>query len=335
MMKIESIFQNKKWWNSLADEDLDEYKDSIFCYYRKHGYPYFDVNLNEELSKLERSGNAKLEGKVIRQKMVGLSLCWSYHPHAASVRNGKSLSPLEVFNDDKLFRVCIDKRIRYGDNISDAAIRKSLRKYGGLGVSNFRPTSASLIYDYFNANSVWDMCGGYGGRLLGAWLSKSVSLYVATEPCSKTFDGLVSMSQDLKLSKSNKSYEIYKLGSENFQTNHKFDLCFTSPPYFNQEKYSDEPTQSYIKYPFYDLWLCGYLLSTIQRCYKYLKRNGKLVINIANTKNAPNLEKDFLKIARGCGFKLIDTLLLELSAREHYSIDKAFKYEPIFVFEKD
>lgn len=333
MIQSSAIFHNKKWWNTLSTEDLNCYKDLIFRYYRERGYPYFDVDVEYELNKLKRSGNAILDGKIIKQKMAGLSLAWMYHPHAVSVRNGNSLSPIDVFNDDKLFKICIDKRIKYGDNISDAAIRKSLRKYGGLGVSNFRPTSASFIYDYFNSENVWDMCGGYGGRLLGAWLSKSVKLYVTTEPCSETFNGLVKMSKDLQAS--DKEYEIYKVGSEEFKTSHSFDLCFTSPPYFNQEKYSYEPTQSYIKYPTYNLWIHGYLKLTIQNCYKYLKEDGKLVVNIANTKNAPTLENDFLIVAKDCGFVLMDKLFLELSAREHYSKDKEFKYEPVFVFEKD
>ena len=38
-------------------------------------------------------------------------------------------------------------------------------------------------------------------------------------------------------------------GSENFVEKNNFDLCFTSPPYFDLERYSGEATQSYLKYP--------------------------------------------------------------------------------------
>ena len=33
------------------------------------------------------------------------------------------------------------------------------------------------------------------------------------------------------------------------------DLVFTSPPYFDTEKYSDDEAQSYLLYPKLDLWL--------------------------------------------------------------------------------
>lgn len=327
------IFKNKKWWNSLSPSELESYIDSVFYYYRSRGYPYYSVDVSKELERLKKSGNAKLDGKIIRQKMIGLSLAWSYHPHAVSVRNGDSLSPLEVFNDDELFRKCIEKRVRYGDNISDAAIRKSLRKYGGLGVSNFRPTSASFIYDYFGGSVVWDMSGGYGGRLLGAWMSKSVNRYIATEPCAPTVAGLIDMANDLEEHSNGKNFcvEIVKLGSEKYIPSGKVDLCFTSPPYFNQERYSDEPTQSYIKFPKYESWLDGYLKRTIVNCLACLKKTGTLVVNIANTKTCPYLESDFIKICKEVGFELIDVLYLELSAREHYTRDKSFKYEPVFV----
>lgn len=331
-MLTDTIYKNKTWWQSLSEDTLKEYVDLVFSHYRETGYPYYQVNIDEELSRLKKSGNANLDGKIIRQKMAGLSLAWSYHPHAVGVRNGDSLSPLEVFNDDVLFRKCIEKRVKYGDNISDAAIRKSLRKYGGLGVSNFRPTSASAIYDYFSAKTVWDMSGGYGGRMLGAWLSSSVKEYVATEPCTETYQGLCRMAKDLK--SENKQFIVHQVGSENFKTDQKFDLCFTSPPYFNQERYSNEPTQSYIKYPTYNEWIQGFLKLTIRNCYQYLLSDGRMVFNIANTKSCPQLESDFLKVSSECGFVLEDTLLLELSAREHYSKDKSFKYEPVFVLRK-
>ncbi len=62
-----------------------------------------------------------------------------------------------------------------------------------------------------------------------------------------------------------------------------------------------------------------------------LKKGGYLVINIANTKNAPNLVADFKQImVNRKGIKLVETLKLSLSM-----INKnGFKYEPVFVYKK-
>ena len=81
-----------------------------------------------------------------------------------------------------------------------------------------------------------------------------------------------------------KQVDIYKLGSEEYKPKKKsLDLCFTSPPYFDTEKYSDEDTQSYKKFPTEDGWVNGFLKKTIQNCYDGLKDNKYMLMNIALT----------------------------------------------------
>ena len=77
---------------------------------------------------------------------------------------------------------------------------------------------------------------------------------------------------------------MYKLGSEEFRPEREsLDLCFTSPPYFDTEKYSDEETQSYKKFPTLDGWIDGFMRKTIDNCRYGLKPNGRLIINIDDT----------------------------------------------------
>lgn len=60
-------------------------------------------------------------------------------------------------------------------------------------VSNFRPTSAKYFYNkYGNNGVVWDMCAGWGGRLFG-FLSSNCNTYIGTEPCEKTYNGLIEL----------------------------------------------------------------------------------------------------------------------------------------------
>ena len=140
-------------------------------------------------------------------------------------------------------------------------------------VSNFRPMVAKYIYNtYGNNGIVWDMSCGWGGRLLG-FLASNCKKYIGTEPSTKTFNGLLDMKKDYEYV--NKDIELHKIGSEDFKPiSESIDLCFTSPPYFNTEKYSNEPTQSYIKYPTENEWVNGYLKDTICNCYKALKMGG-------------------------------------------------------------
>ena len=39
-----NIFLNKNQWNKFSDEELENYKENVFKYYRKHGFPYFPTD---------------------------------------------------------------------------------------------------------------------------------------------------------------------------------------------------------------------------------------------------------------------------------------------------
>ena len=83
--------------------------------------------------------------------------------------------------------------------------------------------------------------------------------------------------------------ELHMLGSETKEMRdalepNSVDLCFTSPPYFSQEQYSDEETQSYIRFPTQDAWLTEFMGATLDNCAYCLKPNGTLAVNIADCK---------------------------------------------------
>ena len=125
--------------------------------------------------------------------------------------------------------------------------------------------------------------------------------------------------------------ELHKVGSENYIPKpESLDLCFTSPPYFDTEKYSNEESQSYIKYPTKEDWINGYLNKTIENCWIGLKNQATMIINISNTSEYDFLEESTLEAAKKNGFKFIDTRYLVLSS----IAGKGVKTEPIFIFKK-
>lgn len=340
----ERIFINKNIWKEFSEKEMEDYIDLVFNHYRQYGFPFFPSNSDYRLNEFIKLQNYVDKNNVFdedsnsfKQTMHGLGLCWSYFPHSFSVNCNNKLSPIEAFNNDEIFKKVIKKRIQIGDNISDNGIRKMLKIYTNVqSVSNFRPTAACSIYKYFSKVlnnkelNVWDMSGGYGGRLFGAISSKVVSNYIATEPCEKTYKGLINICHDFK---GEWVDNIYMLGSECFVAPKKdIDVCFTSPPYFDCEKYSNEDTQSYIKYKTKDLWLEGFLSKTIDNCYDSLKDGGYLALNIANVPSFKTFENDFLQImCRKDMWEFDKTLYLSLSSLNK---NKKFKYEPIFIFKK-
>lgn len=329
-----SIFINKREWKNYNDSELEDYIAEVFKYYREKGFPYFPTDhefRRKEFQKFMNSDISRiLSGDILKQNMNGLSLCWSYMPHSFDVPCNNLRTPLATFNDDTLLLQVIRKRIRFGDNMSDNGLRKMLKMFTGTqGVSNFRPTSAAAIYNlYGKGKVVWDMSCGYGGRLLGA-IKAGVKSYIGTEPCLKTWEGLQNICDDFK---PEFKHTIHCLGAEDFTPEKKsLDLCFTSPPYFDTEKYSNEPTQSYVKFKTFSEWLEGFIYPMIKKCHHGLSDEGKLILNIANTKSAPELVDKCKEICLESGFTLEKTIQYALSC---FKTGVKFKYEPVYVFKK-
>lgn len=323
----------------LSETDFNQYVEDVFSYYKSNGYPHYPIDpeyRQKEFDKLKRVDIDRLyKDGIISQHMAGLALCWSYMTHAVKVSCDGKRTPFDAFYDDDIFRKVILKRIKYGDGITDAGIRKTLKVYTGTqSVSNFRPTAACAIYNkYANNGDIWDMSGGYGGRLMGYIISNSRS-YIATEPCGESFEKLIDMLFDFG---EGKHIEIYKEGSEVYQPDkNSLDLCFTSPPYFNTEAYSTEETQSYIKFPTKESWREGFYKQTMRNCYHGLRSDGKMIINTANVRTYKDLVDDTIKCAEEVGFKLIgvDKMALSKMFGTKLKDGDGFKYEPILIFDK-
>jgi hypothetical protein len=130
-----------------TDEEADNLALEVFDYYRSTGYPYVSQSREDrdewfaKLMKYDFERVIDYENKIIKQTMHGQSLCWSYQPHHINVKCGNMRTTKSAFEDDDFFMKIIRRRIKVGDNMSDAMMRKALRNYLGVQcVSNFRPT---------------------------------------------------------------------------------------------------------------------------------------------------------------------------------------------------
>lgn len=339
MINKEEVFVNESHWRSMSELEQEHFAWKIFQYYREQGFPYYSTDWEIRQKEFEQlrafDYNTLWDGDVIKQSMHGLGLAWSYFPHAFNVRCNDKMTPYEAFMDDLTFMRVIRKRLKMGTYISDSGIRKMLKIYTGVqGVSNFRLTAAACIYDrYAKGGKVWDMSGGWGGRLLGAVIA-GVDTYIATEPSIETYNGLCQLATDFG---GDMFREILRNGSEEYQPDKEsLDLCFTSPPYFDLEKYADEATQSFIKFSTKNAWVEGFLKPTFRNCHYGLKPEKHMLINIADVKGKHNinLEEETIKVAEEVGFKHIGQHQLALSNINLRDKSKKFKYEPIFIFQK-
>lgn len=340
------IQKNKKG----DSKELMDYVDVVFKYYRKHGFPHFRLTMAEKNAILQHLRDIHptsiWDGDVLRRNNYGYNLCNSYHLHMQSIQshrgnNSICASPMDIFNDDEKLKKAIYKSITINKNADDGSIRCALKWANAKRVSNFRPTAAMAIYDRFlpgDGGVVYDPSMGYGGRILGAMSCKKVLKYIGTEPYTKTFMGLKNFVSEFNFQNRTQLIQDGSENSNKYIKNNSVDLVFTSPPYFNCEIYADDDSQSWVKYPDKKSWINGFAKDTMTNCKNMLKKNGYIIINIANVITYKDLEKDFVKMAtEDVGLVLLDTLKLELASISVVSSggkNMDMKWEPVFVFQK-
>jgi len=210
-----------------------------------------------------------------------------------------------------------------------------LRKYIA---SQFRPSAAKAVYDYFDAKEVLDFSSGWGDRLSGAMASSSVQKYVGIDPNSELYDGY---GKQIELFSNKETVTICKPAEEAIESIENFspDLVFTSPPYFIVERYSKDSSQSWQRYKKLDAWMNEFLYKAISDSWSILRSGGHLAINISDVYCNHVVNKicdpmnDFISTLSGS--KKVDNLNYRMSKRLNSKSDKRGIFvEPIWCWQK-
>jgi len=249
------------------------------------------------------------------------------------------------FNDDtklrRAIRICFE--FRTGDNLaSPTALRRALELVTGENIQNFKPQNARAIAEYLCPvlwGNVYDYSAGYGGRLLGISGSSMSYNYTAVDPNTETIEYLNYLN-DCIYDTLGRRGRLYKNVSEAYEPE-DVDLAFSSPPYFNLEKYSDEPTQCMNQFTTLDEWFDGYVVPTMTNIYRGLNDDGVFATNIADYKVGKDREfkvcDRWIATAEKLGFKYQQTIKMMLNTRPGVGNDKVAgreKWEGVYVFTK-
>lgn len=266
---------------------------------------------------------------------MGANILTQFFPEILDVVKSGKASPRDFFKDDKRLLGYCRTVLKYCTSPLEMFKMMSFR--GSSRCYNFRPATAKTIYELYGKDNckVLDTSSGFGGRLLGFFTAKNTSEYVGIDP--NTADSCNKFILYMGRYFTNKKAYVNKIGSEDFtienypKYENYFDISFTSPPYFDIERYSDDITQSHIKFNTYDLWVDGFYRNTIYNSCNALKLDGVFAVNISWVDNIKEYTEEFLN---DCGFYIIkeDKYLLRIHPRESsYGSDKMSKYEPIWV----
>jgi hypothetical protein len=319
---------------------------TAFEYWREQGFPYYDLTRSEIAQEFawlraQPAGTA-FRGDGALGSIVGLRLANYFHPHMWSVRVSRYRSPMDVFRDDELLLAALERAWtvwpdRFGANAS--CLRRMLKTFPGTAsVSNFRPTLArAIIARYSQPGSVvLDFSAGFGGRLVGSLTLKRH--YIGIEPSARQVAGLRRTIRALDCSAQESTARIYRGCAEDVMGRWRTarpDLVFSSPPYYDWERYSGHRSQSYRRYRNYEQWLTGFLEPVIEYSHRIMEPGGRLVLNVSNGQRLPTPEV-VERFASKVGFRIEDRLPLLLARVPylHPRSGRPYKPELLIVFRK-
>jgi hypothetical protein len=318
----------------LTQADVDE----VFLYYRVKGFPYpihsssdiqqdFGMLCKYDISKMVKSDNIILQ----KRRGLGMKAPNYFMRNFYEARRGGGRTMLDVFDTDSSLMSVIKSRKQYARNglVSDSTMRTGLR-IAASAPSSFPASVAKYVYQRFleGPSKVLDPCSGFGGRMVASQSLPFDVEYVGADPWTENVKNLHQMSDWFGFDRCkvlHSPFEDVDLDPESF------DLVFTSPPHFDKELYSEEPTQSVSRYPEYVDWVENFLKQLIQNSFHALKDKGSLILHVSNMDDV-DLVSDTRKLMETSGFFMHPELRWEM--RSFLSDTDEPRYEFFIVGQK-
>lgn len=327
LMGPEDIPLTAEYIWSKNGKERDELVEWVFSYYRKNGFPFKkedEGDLIDTYNKIIKRDVADLingNGEIVNSNSYGGNIIKHFMGELFYSTKGtnKSMSCLEVFKDDELFRDVLRNRMGYRTSkedgterpyvfsISDDMIIQGMRSSGlGFSTSQFKIMVAKYIYKHYGEGSVIDYSAGWGARAVAAG-SLGMEYYGIDPLTYKNCNDLMKFF-NIKGNVGNGCSEDAAAYSD---IPKDCSLAFSSPPYFNLEQYSDDVGQSYNKFNEYDKWLGGYWAGTVENCFNHMRDGGKFILCVVETVGKFNIGKDMVGICEK-RFKLNSVLNIKV-----------------------
>ncbi len=257
---------------------------------------------------------------------TGVGICSGFFPNRFEATWKSSTSARSAWNDERMLRRAVRFQLRHGDPVKPHRVLRAITLHCRTPTI-FRPSIARFIYERycFPGGRVWDPCAGFGGRLLGAWVAGVH--YIGTDVEPRTVDGNLALARML-----NTGAEVYCARAEDFSPP-EADLVFTSPPYFNRERYSNAENQSWKRHgESLEQWIENFITPVAKNAHGVLRKNGHLILNVADLREGERVLPIVSMVTNTLlhtGFAHVETLSMPLAA-----INRVSPTEPILVFKK-
>jgi hypothetical protein len=264
----------------------EQIEASAFAYYRRTypgSYPYKHLPVHVSLQKIDKLARIAVGDETLRTTTLGISVADTYHPHRMHATAAGMRSPFETFSHDATLKAALRKELKLGGFIGGEGFSMLSLSQGTQACANFRPGFALSLYRRYCTPGavVLDTSTGYGGRLVGFIASGLAGTYIGIDPNTQTHEGNLRLARELDFAE---HVELINLPAEDVDPGRlagRCDFAFTSPPYFAKEHYSDEDTQSWVRYPTPESWREGFLAPMLRLTYEALKPGAFAVLNVA------------------------------------------------------
>lgn len=192
-------------------------------------------------------------------------------------RADQPATPLEIYrkDTDRMLETCLR---RFGH--LDAYTLREAVYHSTFEATEFKPSVLAALIEKFHPKRVLDFCAGRGSRLV-ACIAKEVD-YTGVDPDSALFPIYAKMVKTLAAPARQAGYQMLNIKAQDLDlpADDMYDMVMTSPPYFDLEIYSNDPSQSVEEFPDVAVWLEKFLLTSIRKAAKHLRRGGYMIINI-------------------------------------------------------
>ena len=161
--------------------------------------------------------------------------------------NMKSLDPENPLKQKKF----IQTMLKYYEDVknknktkNEYKVYKEVYNICISAINIFRPLMAMELYTRFKPTSVLDFTCGWGGRLIGA-SALNIANYIGIDSNQNLAEPYQKMTEFLKSEGTKTNIQLYFEDALKIDySTLKYDMVFTSPPYYDLEIYSHQPEVS-------------------------------------------------------------------------------------------
>ena len=311
-------------WQYLQDNySQEQIKENLVRILMEYPLPYADISEKDCLKDYQKLKGIKWNDLYTQKKWFARSeYDWNFSNNVIKRNNvGNKASnyfqqknrwtvdgtispgPVRTWNNPKFMYTLLGSLFTLKFKKVDKAILRtciSLRKYI---CSQFKPNVAKAIYDRYKCENILDFSAGWGDRLAGFYASEYGKQFVGIDPRKENHPIYEQQAQFYQkhstFFEDDKNHKFICSPAEEADLSEyegKMDIVFTSPPYFNVERYSHDDTQSWVRYKDIESWNKNFLQKAINNVWKTLRKGGMLMVNISDVNASSGGKKDWLKI---------------------------------------